>query len=133
MDKKIDTLMKRMKWHVQAVDADGVHKLVDEYYDLEIKRSSELPELYKTDFADNLEFQRFALHHVGLDVVEQALKLAEELSDRLYRMTAIKEEDIDQANNVLHQYFFEKLIDGATLIDRNGKEHSDWRSFNEVV
>lgn len=127
--KKINALIKQVKWHVQANNANGVYDLVDQVYKLEKIRANELPEPYRTDLLNNIDFQRFALRHTGDPAIEAAIAMAEELSGFLFRMVVIEKDDINQADNVLQQYFFEKLTDGATLVDSSGQEYDNWQSL----
>lgn len=127
--KKIDILQKRVKWHTKANDLAGVLALADQIFDLNRDDCSELPEPYRMNLLENLEFLRFSLHYAGNELVEAAYKMAEELSNLLLRMTVIEEDEIEQCNNVLHQYFYEKLIGSVILVDKNGKDHLDWRTL----
>lgn len=129
LSRSIDTLIKRVGWHAQAGDTAGVFVLVDQVYGLEVAEANTLPEPFRTDFLDNLEFQRFALYNAGNLIVEAAISAAEELSALLAKMTVIEKEDIEQANNVLQQYFFEKFNIDCLLIDEAGREHADWRTM----
>lgn len=121
IDKKIGTLQKRMNWHVDANDASKVFELVDQIHKLEVQRIAELPEPYKTDLMDNLEFQKFALYHITDPFIKAASEMADDLSNLLFRMVVIEQDGINQANNVLQQYFYEQLLDG---LDRDPKS---WR------
>lgn len=129
ISKPIANLLKRVHWHTQAGDTKGVFSLVDQIHDLEVERANEMPEPFRTEIIDNLEFQRFALYNAGNGFVEAPLNMAEKLSARLVQMAVIDEDDTDQANNVLQQYFFEMLFGDRILIDSAGKEHSNWRSM----
>jgi hypothetical protein len=125
IDKKIGTLMKRMNWHVGAGETDKVFELVDQVHELEVLQISELPEPYRTDFLDNLEFQSFVLHNIDDPFVEAALAMAQKLSNILFRMAVIEQDDIDQADNVLQQYFYEELISG------NGLGRKSWHKAEQ--
>lgn len=128
---KINSLIKRVGWHTNAGDEAGVFALIEEIHNLEAAETNTLPEPYRTDFLDNLEFQRFALYNAGVPIIEAARSSAEELSELLLRMTVIEKEagSKEQAGNVLEQYFFEKFIVDCVLIDESGKEYTDWRTM----
>ena len=105
---KQSTLDRRIDWHIEACDIDGV-------YNLTVQKLQDLPEPYRSRLIDNAEFERFALHNIQSKAVQVAFAKAQELAKLLDDMAAIESDERQSVEIVLEQYFYEQL-------------YGDWRT-----
>lgn len=85
MTAKEDLLyFKRMNWHIQANDIDGV-------YDLMSKQWNDVIEPYKGLMLDNIEFMRFGAHNINDRDVENTWQLAHRFVSKMIN-TGVSEE-----------------------------------------
>lgn len=96
--------IKRMQWHIQAGDIDGMCNLMAENWDSE-------PDPLRTLMLDNIEFIRFSTHNANDNEVKQAYQLAHIFTSRLINTAAVEEDNRDAMMNILHQEFYELFVE----------------------